>query len=388
MNKSRVIFGSIGILIIFALIGGGNVLKNVTSEPPKSVIVSTPSANVKGVTLTQQQIVGSYFAPNQTQAIQQIVQNQVLTSVVQSPPDESFLNLNVEKINSIGTIVDRLDFKIVNLFDVAAGGQGLPDLANGKLRISLNFESKQPNIPVNLSGTMKISVNDVEITTKPITVTGDSGGSKSKTVTIDEGLFYDIPLEKEKLNLKVGINKLTISFSSISGSMGTKTVNKNNLVVYESKIQYSPELKVYITDENIQNAIYPSGESTVSFSTTGSPYTLYVPTAEMCFSRTYFSYSPCNYYPVEQQAQPIIVKGLSVKDSSTNELLLNIPELKNKETVNLKRGHSYLITIQDPASSWTIQTPSDASITYDYSCVTSGTSGQTTTNISTICGHS
>lgn len=384
----------IAIITVVFLTSGLNIIKNVINDSPatqyKVVVPQTPTgtnATSLDLKIDQTQIALSYLSSNKTEFIQKELQNQALSQVSEAPKDESSLNIVIEKYDSLGVIKDRI-VSIPNLNSFSNPNPNLPDLTGGKIRLSMEFQSKNANIPVKLSGMIKVTSND-SVVTKPFKIDGNSGSLKTLDIPIDGLGYYDILLNPDSLKFNVGVNKFSIVFQSIDGTMGSKAISKTNFMIYDAEIKYSPELRVFIDEKDVTPALYPSGDSSITFSTNTSKYVLYTPSEEQCFSRTYFSYSPCYYYPVETVTPSPIVKGVTVKNTATNEKLLNLPTLSGTNTVSLQRNTEYQIDIQDPALSWKIKTPADSAAKYTYSCVTTAPSGShNSATVTTTCGHS
>lgn len=387
MITGRIIFLGAVLAIVFFLIAFNPIKNTISTTSTNQYVVSVPVNYDTNVTLTNQQQVAALFSGNKTESIQNSLQQNVLTSVVQTPSDETSINVTVEKFDSIGTIKDR-DSSVPNIFSFLTDQKTLPDLSGGKLRLSFDFQSKETNIPVKLNGFIKIKINDLEYASKAFNIDTNSGVLKAVTIPIEGNTYLEIPLDPTQLYLNVGINKLTVTFASIVGNMDLKQISKNDVLIYESEIQYSSDLKIYLDDENVTKLLYPSGDSTITFTASTSKFILSVASEERCIPyRNAGYYQPCFYYPTETITPAPIVNGVTVRELSTGKTLLDIPSLTGSQTVSLQRNSEYEINIQDPVLSWKIKTPSDNVAKYTYTCVTTAPSGYTVASYTTTCGH-
>lgn len=401
MNRKTQVIFIIAIITVVFLTSGMNIIKNIINDSPatsyKVVVPQTPmgtNATSLDLKIDQTKLVLSYLSENKTEFIQNELQNQALTQASESSKDESSLTVTIEKYDGIGVIKDRI-LNIPDLNSFSNPNPNLPDLTGGKIRLSLEFQSKNPDVPIKLNGVIKITSNDM-VLTKPFKIDGNSGSLKTLDIPIDGLGYHDIQLNPDTLKLNVGINKFGIAFQNIDGTMGSKVVSRTNFMIYEAEIKYSPELRIFIDEKDVTSALYPSGDSSITFSTNTSKYILYQPSAEQCLNKnTGSSYQPCYYYPTEQTTPAPIVKGIIVKNTATGEKLLNLSTLSGTSTVSLQRNTEYQIDIQEPTLSWKIKTPTDSAIRYSYNCVTTAPSGETTNNfstgharITTTCGHS
>src|SRR3990167_1008213 len=377
MQKTRIIFGSVGIIIIFVLIGGGNAVKNIANSQPSTIIVSSPSnISQQNIILTQQQVISSYFAPNQTQAIQETIQNQLLSTTTQDPVDESVVVLTVEKINNDGTITDRVNSNIPDLFDIVTAKDSFTDLSGWKLKIGIEIQTKNSGVSLSLSGTIKTIVNDFDYEVKTLTITGDSGQLKTKKIRIGSLDSYEIPMNSLKQYFIEGNNKVVVKIESVSGVIGTKNLNKNNIILYESDFDYSANKIIVLTESGVKAKIYPKDSSLTLGSSAGIIYNTY---CQSFYRGTWNcavwggSYDSGSRYPAP------LLTNVKVFDSDNN-LILNRPDLTGTSvTIPLFRNEQYHVIIASQNLDYFINTPEDSTITYDYQCV--GTSNGVS------CGH-
>ena len=372
MSAVRIIVIGIVLSSLFFLVAFNPIKNSASDNLSKQYPVSVPTSTENEITLSGSNIATSSFASNQTDVIQDGLQQSVLSTTVTVPIKTISLKVipELEKLNSAGVIKDRINLDSIKIFSYITNANSNDDLQNDRLRLSLNLDTEKPFQQVNLSGSIMVILNDVIFAEHPFFLIGETDELGEGNVKFTNAQFLELEYKSLVPKLAVDkINTLKIDMVSLKGTANGTAFDIPTKTLFTSDIDYS-QFKVIAKNENgLVEKVYPSDSS----------LTIKPEPSDKLRVECEWSgfYTPCRtrIYNDGVNPAPIVTDINIYKDGS----LVRHLDQANGIPIPLQRNSIYHVTVGNPSHSYDLVLPDDEAVSYTFSCVVGSPN--------TVCGH-